>query len=146
MVCPYLYSLIWSPSDLLELEVHFSIHTQEVFNHCCFKYTFFLFLFLLSFWSPQNENFSFSSCFITSVDFLPTVSLFFLYSSGSVTSTVFFSRSLILSLAWLSQLLEFSIEFFSSIIVLFNSGIFFFNVCYFIDKLILFMYCFLNFI
>ena len=141
--------LIWSPLDLLGLEVHFSTQVQEVFNHYCFKYTFFPFLFLLSFWSPHNENFSFSSCFIISVDFLPTVSLFLFYYSDSIISTVFSSRSLILSLAWLSQLLERSIEFFSSIIVFFNSGFFFFfffNGWYFIDELILFMYYFLNFI
>ena len=117
--------LIWSPLDLLGLEVHFSTQVQEVFNHYCFKYTFFPFLFLLSFWSPHNENFSFSSCFIISVDFLPTVSLFLFYYSDSIISTVFSSRSLILSLAWLSQLLEHSIEFFSSIILFFNSGFFF---------------------
>ena len=62
-------------------------------------------------------------------------SSFSLCSSDQVISNVLFSRWLILSSPWLSLFLKLSTEFFSSIIVFYNSRIFFWMIVISLVKL-----------
>lgn len=99
-VAPFVFNLFGVLFDLLGLEVHFSTQVQEVFNHCCFKYTY-----LFYFYYPSEVPIM--RIFISSIHNFcrvpSTVSLFFFYSSDSVITTVFFSKSLILALCMIES-------------------------------------------
>ena len=114
-ISPIQVQTIWGPLDLMDLDVLFSSHVREVFSHYCFKYTFclFLFLFLFSFWNSHK------SCRLSSLFFI----LFSFCSSEWIISNMLSSKRMILSSAWSSLLLKFATEFFSSVIVFFNSKI-----------------------
>ena len=94
-----------------------------------------LFLFIVSHESHRLSSFfSFFFFFI------------FLFAPLTGANNVLAFRSLILSSAQSSLLMKLSIEFFSSVIVFFNSKIFFYGYCFLTELLVLFMHCFPNFV
>ena len=141
----------WSPLGLLGLDVHFSTQVQEVFSHCCFKYTFFPFLSLISFWNSHNENLflfivSHNSCRLSSLIFI--VFSLFLWLGNFHCLFLQVSKSFFCMIESTFETLYWILGFNCCIFQLRISGlVFFFSGCYFLDELlILLVYCFPNFI
>lgn len=49
-------SPIWDLLGLMDLDIHFSAQLWKIFSNYQFKYTFYLSLFLISFWNSRKVN------------------------------------------------------------------------------------------
>lgn len=74
-------SPIWDLLGLMDLDIHFSAQLWKIFSNYQFKYTFYLSLFLISFWNSRKVNiFLFIVC-PKSHRFFSTLLMLFLFFS-----------------------------------------------------------------
>ena len=112
---------VWNSLGFMDLDVYFSSQVWDIFSHFCSEYTFcpvlssgipiMWILFLLIMFHKSYRLYSLFFLFLS------------VWSSDWVILCVLFSRSLILSSAWLSLFLKFFTEFFSSVLVFFSARI-----------------------
>lgn len=118
-------SPIWDLLGLMDLDIHFSAQLWKIFSNYQFKYTFYLSLFLISFWNSRKVNiFLFIVCPKSHRFFSTLLMLFLFFSPPLDISNVLFSWSLIFSSSvWLGLILKFSIEICCLIIIFFRPRI-----------------------